>query len=103
MTNLSSEIKNKIVVRQDISPPPNYKVIFLNDNVTTMEFVIEILSNIFAHNEDSARELTVQIHTDGKAIVAVLPFELAEQKVLETTTIARSNGFPLIVKIEPAN
>jgi len=103
MTNTSSEVKTKIAVRNDITPPPNYKVIFINDDVTTMEFVIHVLSNIFAYTEDTALEVTLKIHTDGKAVVAVLPFELAEQKVLETTTVARGNGFPLGVKIEPAD
>jgi len=103
MTNSSTEIKNKIAVRQDLSPPVSYKVIFLNDDVTTMDFVIHVLSNVFSYDKDNAQEITLKIHQDGKAIVAVLPFELAEQKVLETTTIARSNGFPLTVKIEPAD
>lgn len=103
MTNSTPEVTNKIAVRHDLSPPTSYKVIFLNDSVTTMEFVIDVLSNIFYHDEESATQLTVKIHTDGKAVVAVLPFELAEQKVLETTTVARTNGFPLIVKIEPAD
>lgn len=103
MSNTSTELKNKIAVRQDLSPPISYKVIFLNDDVTTMEFVIHVLANLFSYDEDGAREITLKIHQDGKAIVAVLPFELAEQKVLETTTIARSNGFPLSVKIEPAD
>lgn len=103
MSNTSTELKNKIAVRQDLSPPVSYKVIFLNDDVTTMEFVIHVLASVFAYDEEGAREITLKIHQDGKAIVAVLPFELAEQKVLETTTIARGNGFPLSVKIEPVD
>ena len=103
MTNTSTEVKNKIAVRHDLSPPVSYKVIFLNDDVTTVEFVIHVLTNLFSYEEADAIELTLKIHQDGKAIVAVLPFELAEQKVLETTTIARSNGYPLIVKIEPVD
>ena len=102
-SNTSTELKNKIAVRQDLSPPISYKVIFLNDDVTTMEFVIHVLANLFSYDEVGAREITLKIHQDGKAIVAVLPFELAEQKVLETTTIARSNGFPFAVKIEPVD
>ena len=102
-SNTSTELKNKIAVRQDLTPPVSYKVIFLNDDVTTMEFVIHVLAHIFNYDEDTAKDLTIKIHQDGKAIVAVLPYELAEQKVLETTNIARSNGFPLSVKIEPVD
>jgi len=103
MTNTSSDVQNKIAVKYDLKPPPDYKVIFLNDDVTTMEFVIHVLSEIFSYKDDNAFEITKKIHEDGKATVAILPFELAEQKVLETTTIARANGFPLSVKIEPVD
>ena len=103
MTNSSTELQNKIVVKHNLTPPPDYKVIFVNDDVTTMEFVVHVLTNIFAYSKEDALAATIKIHEDDKAVVAILPFELAEQKVLETTTIARSNGFPLIVKIEPAD
>jgi len=103
MTNTSTELQNKIVVKHDLTPPPDYKVIFINDDVTTMEFVVHVLTNIYAYTKEDALGITIKIHENGQAVVAILPFELAEQKVLETTTIARSNGFPLQVKIEPAD
>ena len=101
MTNTSSEIKNKVAIRNDIPEPPQFKVIFLNDNVTTLEFVISLLANIFAYSAEQAMELAVKIHEEGNAVVAILPFELAEQKTFETTAAARNKGFPLVVKIEP--
>jgi ATP-dependent Clp protease adaptor protein ClpS len=97
----SSETKIKIAIRTNIAPPPQYRVIFVNDSTTTVDFVIEILVSLFAYEVDGAKALTIKIHEDGSAIVAVMPYELAEQKALETTVIARSNGFPLNVKIEP--
>jgi ATP-dependent Clp protease adapter protein ClpS len=45
--------------------------------------------------------MTVKVHEDGSAIVAVLPYEMAEQKGVEVTQLARNNGFPLAVKLEP--
>jgi ATP-dependent Clp protease adapter protein ClpS len=48
-----------------------------------------------------AEEMTMKVHTDGSAIVATLPYEMAEQKGVEVTLLARNNGFPLVVKLEP--
>ena len=79
---------------------PLYKVIMWDDDVTTMEFVIETLLDIFDYNPTSAEEITVKIHDNGSAVVALLPFELAEQKGIEVTVLARGRGFPLQVKVE---
>ena len=49
----------------------------------------------------AADEMTMKIHTDGSAVVATMPFEMAEQKGVEVTMLARNNGFPLTVKLEP--
>lgn len=84
-----------------LKEPPMYRVIYINDNVTTMEFVIETLVTIFNHSEESAAEITQNIHDNGSGIAAVLPYEMAEQKGVEVTQLARNNGFPLIVKLEP--
>ena len=90
----------KIQPRLDVKPPPLFNVIYINDNTTTMEFVVETLKAVFNHNEDSAEALTVKIHEDGSAVVATLPYEIAEQKGVEVTLLARNNGFPLAVKLE---
>jgi ATP-dependent Clp protease adaptor protein ClpS len=83
-----------------IDEPGFYKVIFVNDDVTPMEFVIDVLQKIFKHDQDSAGVITMNVHTDGSAVVGVYSFEIAEQKGVETTVLARNNGFPLVVKIE---
>jgi ATP-dependent Clp protease adaptor protein ClpS len=85
----------------DIKEPPMYRVIYINDEVTTMEFVVETLVTIFNYTPEPAQEITAKIHQDGSAIVAVLPYEMAEQKGVEVTQLARNNGFPLAVKLEP--
>jgi ATP-dependent Clp protease adaptor protein ClpS len=97
----STETTTKIAIRTDIAPPPQYRVIFVNDNVTTVDFVVDILLTLFNYTDEEAKMLTLKIHDEGSAVVAIMPYELAEQKALETTAIARSNGFPLSVKIEP--
>ena len=95
------ETKKKIEIRTDVTPPPQFKVIFINDNVTTVDFVLSALMTFFGYDEESAKTLTIKIHDEGMAVVAIMPYELAEQKALEVTAIARSNGFPLNIKIEP--
>jgi ATP-dependent Clp protease adaptor protein ClpS len=93
----------KIKVDHSIKEPPMFKVIYLNDNQTTMEFVIETLIEFFNYTPQTAQSITVDIHDQGSAVVAVLPYEVAEQKGIEVTVHARSNNYPLQIKLEPEN
>ena len=85
----------------DLKEPLHYKVIYINDSVTTMEFVTESLVEIFNHSPENAQAITLKIHEDGSGTAAVLPYEMAEQKGVEVTQMARGRGFPLQVKLEP--
>ena len=87
--------------KKAIKEPPLYRVIYINDNTTTMEFVVGSLVEFFDYTVETATQLTVSIHENGQATVAVLPFEIAEQKGTEVTDSARLNEFPLQVKLEP--
>ena len=91
----------KIEINHSIQEPPMFKVIYLNDSQTTMEFVIETLVNFFNYNNETAVKITEDIHIVGSATVAVLPYEIAEQKGIEVTIHARSQNYPLQVKLEP--
>ena len=84
----------------ELKEPPLYRVIYINDDVTTMEFVIESLMAVFDYTLEAARDITVKIHEEGSAVVAVLPYEMAEQKGVEVTQLARNNNFPLTIKLE---
>lgn len=97
-----SETEVKQTVREilDIEPPKDYKVIYLNDNVTTYEFVIESLTNVFAYDEPDAETKAHEIDEQGSSVVAVLPFEIAEQKGVEVLLSARNQGYPLEIKLE---
>jgi len=95
------EVSQKIKPKLDLAPPPLYNVIYMNDETTTMEFVVMSLIEIFNHSEENSHLLCTKIHTDGSAVVAVLPYELAEQKGVEATVLARNNGFPLLIRLEP--
>ena len=95
-----TETKIKIKPNVALREPPLWKIIYLNDDVTSMEFVVGSLIDYFNYTADTAESITQNIHTEGSAIVAVLPHEIAEQKGMEVTFQARSQGYPLQVKIE---
>jgi len=94
------DTEQKIKPNYALQEPPLYRVIYINDEVTTMEFVVESLCSYFSYNPDTAGQITHDIHQDGSAIVAVLPYEIAEQKGIEVTLDARSRGYPLQIKVE---
>jgi ATP-dependent Clp protease adaptor protein ClpS len=91
----------KTQVNLGLAEPPMFKIIYLNDNATPMEFVVETLIDSFNYTELTAAQITHDIHESGSATVAVLPFEIAEQKGIEITLQARSNNYPLQIKLEP--
>ena len=96
-----SDTKTRIKPNLALKEPPMFCVVYLNDNVTTVEFVIDSLIEYFDYNPETAQQITVDIHEDGSACVAVLPFEIAEQKGIEVTANARANSYPLQIKLEP--
>lgn len=96
----STEINSKIKPNVNLREPPLFKIIYLNDEVTSMDFVVTSLVEYFNYNTDTASAITVDIHEKGSAVVAVLPYEIAEQKGIEVTLEARAQGFPLQVKVE---
>jgi ATP-dependent Clp protease adaptor protein ClpS len=77
-----------------------FKVLYVNDDVTSMQFVVGSLMQHFGYDEDSATTIANDVHTNGSAVVAVLPYEIAEQLGIEVTDEARNQGYPLIIKIE---
>lgn len=100
MANANIEIKGKIKPNLALGEPPLYKIIYMNDDVTSMEFVVTTLIEYFNYTDETAVSITQNIHEQGSAVVAVLPYEIAEQKGIEVTLDARAQGYPLQVKIE---
>ena len=92
----------KITIKPNlaIAEPPMFKVIYMNDDLTTMDFVVSSLVEHFNYTSDTAINITSGIHEKGSAVVAILPYEMAEQKGVEATQLARNNGFPLVIKLE---
>ena len=98
MPAVDTELKEETIVK--ISPPSMWKVVFLNDDQTPMEFVIQLLTTIFKHSEDSAKEITLEIHNTGSGIAGIYSYEIAEQRGIEATQIARNNQYPLRIQVE---
>lgn len=96
-----SETRTRIKPSEQIKEPPMFRVVYLNDNQTTVEFVIGSLIEFFDYTPETAERITIDIHEAGSAVVAVLPFEIAEQKGIEVTMSARSQSYPLQIKLEP--
>jgi ATP-dependent Clp protease adaptor protein ClpS len=92
---------NSIQPRTDVQTPSMFRVIYINDDVTTVDFVIDTLLMIFQYEQEQAEMTTMEIHAQGSAVVAVMPYEMAEQKGVEVTLLARASGFPLQVRLEP--
>jgi ATP-dependent Clp protease adaptor protein ClpS len=93
----------KLKTNINIAEPPMFKVIYINDNQTSIEFVIDSLIEHFEYTPDTAEKITMDIHEAGSAVVAILPYEIAEQKGIEITVSARAEGYPLQIKLEPTN
>jgi ATP-dependent Clp protease adaptor protein ClpS len=95
-TDIQLDEKIKVTVQE----PKRWKVVILNDDSTPMDFVISVLVEIFKHNPDSAKDIMLQVHETGSGIAGVYSFEIAEVKAVEATNQARTNGFPLQIKLE---
>ena len=84
-------VANKETTKSKLKEPKKFKVILLNDDFTPMDFVVALLCAVFKHNEKSAY---------GSAVAGVYQYEIAEQKGLESTNLAREHGHPLQIKIQ---
>jgi len=100
MANTDNATIVKPASKVELKEPNLWKVIILNDDITTMEFVVEVLTDIFDYTDEEATKIVVDIHENGSAVVAVCPYEMAEQKGIEVTLSARQEGYPLEVRIE---
>lgn len=79
----------------DVEVPKRYKVIILNDDYTSMEFVVFILETVFHKSTQAANALMLSIHTSGKGVCGVFSREIAETKVAITTELAKRHEYPL--------
>ena len=87
--------------KQETKKPDLYKVVLLNDDYTTMDFVVEVLEAIFHKQPAEAFRIMMMVHTQGKGLCGVYPHEVAETKVQAVLEAAREHGVPLRAAMEP--
>lgn len=86
--------------REDVTEPPLFKVLLLNDDYTTMEFVVEILRSVFHKSAEEATRIMLNVHIAGVGLCGVYTYEIAETKVDTVHTLANEHGFPLKCTME---
>ncbi len=83
-----------------LKKPPLYRVVLINDDYTTMEFVVEVLESVFGMDRSKATRIMLEVHTKGKGVCGVYTYEIAETKVAQVTTIAQQQQHPLMCTME---
>ena len=94
---MSTDLKIDEKITVSLQPPKLWKVVLLNDDKTPMEFVIEVLTGIFKHAQDRAKDITLEIHNTGSAVAGVYTHEIAEQKGIDSRVLQNRLGAQSIV------
>ena len=98
--SVKGEVRERTKI--DIKEPPQYNVVMLNDDFTTMDFVVEILMDIFHKDLVEANRLMMKVHKGGSAVVGSYPYDIAATKVNEAMARAKAEGFPFRLRLEEA-
>jgi ATP-dependent Clp protease adaptor protein ClpS len=100
MSDPGGAVKERVQVQK--KEPTLYKVVLLNDDYTTMEFVVDVLMSVFQKSASEAYQIMMHVHVNGRGIAGVYPWEVAETKVETTISLARESGYPLQAVTEEA-
>lgn len=88
--------------REEVKEPDEYRVILLNDDFTTMEFVVAVLMSVFHKSIVEATKIMFDVHKKGRGVVGIYSYDIAATKIQRVHTMARENGFPLRCIMEKA-
>ena len=99
-SNQISQTGDGVAEDSSIMLPPERKVVFYNDDFTTMDFVVDVLVSIFNKSHSEAEELMQMVHQEGSSVVGVYTYDIAVSRTNLTLQAARKNGFPLRVEVE---
>lgn len=100
MPQQQSNVNTRTRVR--IDEPRRFRVVLHNDDFTTMDFVVMVLKTVFFKSDVEAEGLMLQVHQKGQAVAGIYSKDIATSKVQKATQMARNQGFPLRLTIEPA-
>jgi ATP-dependent Clp protease adaptor protein ClpS len=92
----------KEITKDMIKEPRQYNVVMFNDDFTTMEFVVDILVDVFRKDEVTAQSIMMKVHKMGQAVVGKYPYDIAVTKVGEALKRAKASGFPFRMSVEEA-
>lgn len=98
---MSTETLSKTETASQTKTPPRYKVLLLNDDYTTWDFVVFVLMRFFRKSAEEANRITQDVHQKGVGLAGVYPFELAETKAGQVIRAARQEGHPFRATVEP--
>lgn len=101
---MEESTEGEVLVREDeeIQEPEEFRVILLNDNYTTMEFVVAVIMTVFHKGLAEATRIMLDVHKKGRGTVGVYPFDIAVTKVDQVHALAKDNGYPLKCTMEKA-
>ena len=89
-------------IKEKTQDPTLYKVVLLNDDYTTMEFVVHVLESVFQKSPAEAYRVMMHVHVNGKGIAGIYPWDIAETKAATVASMAREAGYPMRATIEEA-
>lgn len=98
--DMSTGIQMKKKLKEKIKEPERYKVVMYNDDFTPMDFVVDILENVFHKTESDAMCIMLRIHQGTKETVGEYSYDIARTKADICTRRARKEGYPFLVKVE---
>lgn len=93
--------KEDVLTRERTEEPKKFKVILLNDDYTSMEFVVWVLMTIFRHSQPSATRIMLHIHNTGIGVAGIYSREVAETRIAQVHEVAKEAGHPLQCTMEP--
>ena len=99
MANEQTSVRNR--THTNLREPRRYKVIIYNDDFTTMDFVVHVLTSVFFKTHIEAETLMLKVHQSGSAVVGVYSYDVAASKVRKATMMARDQNFPLRLECKP--
>ena len=100
MSQTGDAVKER--VKTEKKEPILFRVVLLNDDYTTMEFVVSVLESVFQKSPAEAYRIMMQVHVNGRGVAGVYPWEVAETKATTVIEMARDAGFPLKAVTEEA-
>jgi ATP-dependent Clp protease adaptor protein ClpS len=101
MNNMAVDASFTLKRNEKLKEPEMYRVLLINDDYTTMDFVVNILELVFSKSQTEAREIMLLVHTKGRAVVGVYTEDIARTKASQVRVLASANQFPLACEVEP--